>query len=121
MYKLYVIFSEEAVKAMGGNRGKLAAQSGHAYLHAFWDSEERFHKDATNYRETPDRTKIALRVASKNELRAFYEHYRRLCGVSLVKDAGKTVFSHPTVTCLGLGPIHEEDVGLDLKSLRVFI
>jgi peptidyl-tRNA hydrolase len=42
MIKMYCIFSRESVEKMKGNKGKMCAQAGHAYLHAWWDAEVRF-------------------------------------------------------------------------------
>ena len=52
--------------------------------------------------------------------RHFQEKYKDICGTSLVTDAGYTVFQEPTTTCLGLGPIFEENIGDDIKSLQTF-
>jgi peptidyl-tRNA hydrolase len=135
--KMYCIVSREALKAMNGNRGKLAAQAGHAYLHAYWDAEDylgrpvtevsmdqwRARKDLlTAYRKSGKATKVCLVVETTDELRVLEAAYRPVCGVSLVTDAGLTCFDGvPTVTCLGIGPIRDEDVGDDLKALKVLI
>lgn len=135
--RMYCIVSREALKAMNGNRGKLAAQAGHAYLHAYWDAEDRHvhwrgadtdysrsYRDgpALDYRRSGNAKKVCLVVETTDELRALEARYRPVCGVSLVTDAGLTCFDGvPTVTCLGLGPIRDEDVGDDLKALKVLI
>lgn len=123
--KMYAIVSREALKAMNGNRGKLAAQAGHAYLHATWDTEDRWpgHDEGRNllglYRASGKATKVCLVVDTTDELRALEAAYRPVCGVSLVTDAGLTCFDGvPTVTCLGIGPITDEQVGEDLKCLK---
>ena len=48
------------------------------------------------------------------------EKYKDICGTSLVTDAGFTVFNKPTTTCLGLGPISEDNIGDDIKLLKTF-
>jgi peptidyl-tRNA hydrolase len=123
---MYCIFAKESVQKMNGNRGKLAAQAGHAYLHAYWDAEDKwqpFEPDAAGhlYRTSERAYKICLIVDTVQELEQLHEAYKALCGVSLVKDAGITVFNEPTITCLGLGPISEENIGEDIKKLKVFI
>lgn len=130
--RMYCIVARESLNKMNGNRGKLAAQAGHAYLHAWWDSEERFnyhvpglglvggHK-AEKYRNSGRATKVCLVVDTVDELKALEEAYRPVCGVSLVTDAGLTCFDEPTTTCLGIGPIRDEDIGEDLKALKVLI
>lgn len=119
--KLYVVFSKEAVDKMKGNRGKLTAQGGHGYLHAFWDAEKRFPEIAEAYRNGPRATKIALLVATENQLEDLVLEYGQKCGCALIQDAGLTVFDEPTITCLGLGPIDcDKEMGT-LTELPLFI
>lgn len=120
---MYCVVAMESFKKMKGNRGKLAAQAGHAYLHAYWDAELRF--DATRfspYRHSGKAYKVCLVVDTVEELKALEASYRPICGVSLVTDAGITCFDgEPTVTCLGIGPIRAEDRKEDLQTLKVFM
>ncbi len=122
--KMYCLCSKEALDKMKGVRGKMITQGGHAYLHAFWDSEKRFSSHARAYRNSQHAYKITLVVPTEDDLKAFEERYRSVCGVSLVVDAGFTVFKNedgsprPTVTFLGIGPIPENLIGDDLKALK---
>ena len=120
---MYSIFSREALKAMSGNRGKMAAQAGHAYLHSWWDASERFDQMAEDYRIRAfgPAKKIGLVVETTDELLILHNRYSLICGVSLVVDAGLTCFKEPTTTCLGIGPIRSYQIGDDLKSLSVLI
>lgn len=134
---MYCIFARESVEKMKGNRGKLAAQAGHAYLHAFWDANyaenvepftmeeviiaKRKADQARAYYSSEHAYKITLIVDTVEELIALQNRYKDVCGTSLVKDAGFTVFDEPTITCLGLGPISVDNIGRDLKSLKLFI
>lgn len=125
-YKMYCIFAKESLVKMNGIRGKMATQAGHAYLHAFWDAldsvkqMENFHKadQANAYRKSSHAYKITLVVDTVEELKILQEAYKNVCGTSLVTDAGFTVFDEPTTTCLGLGPICEDNIGDDLKCLK---
>jgi peptidyl-tRNA hydrolase len=121
----------ESVKKMNGVRGKLASMSGHAYLHAFWDAMDGFdapdfhvqsakRRQAHEYKNSERAYKITLIVDTVEELVALQEKYKDVCGTSLVTDAGFTVFNEPTTTCLGLGPISEENIGDDIKNLKTF-
>lgn len=116
--KLYCVFAMESIKKMGGIRGKLASQAGHAYLHAFWDSAERFPKMARAYQNSGLAFKITLVVETVAELEKLRDAYREVCGVSLVTDAGRTVFNEPTTTCLGIGPLPDSLKGDDLAGLK---
>ena len=127
--KMYCIFALESVKKMNGIRGKMCTQAGHAYLHAFWDAasnvgSNKAHpqkiEQALAYASSERAYKITLVVDTVEELKALQEKYKDICGTSLVTDAGFTVFNEPTTTCLGLGPIAEENIGDDIKSLKTF-
>lgn len=142
-HKIYIIFAMESVAKMNGIRGKMCTQAGHAVLHTVWDatsdlptvhfadSEEIFtkeedkiafrkHQQAVAYKNSNHAYKITLIVDTVDELKALQEKYKNICGTSLVTDAGFTVFNEPTTTCLGLGPISEDNIGDDLKALKTF-
>lgn len=138
--KMYCVVARDSLKLMNGNRGKLAAQAGHAYLHAYWDAEKRFYGDyhaysknipvgyldyyrnvVLEYKYSGRATKVCLIVETVNDLKALHEFYKPICGVSLVTDAGLTCFDGPTTTCLGIGPISEDKVDVNLSSLKVLI
>lgn len=118
--KMYCIFAKESIEKMNGIRGKMGTQAGHAYLHAYWDAEKRFTHSAIAYQATDHAYKITLVVDTVAQLQEIEKKYREVCGVSLVTDAGFTVFKEPTTTCLGLGPIFENYIGDDLKALKTF-
>lgn len=134
IHKMYCIFAMESVKKMNGNRGKLASMAGHAYLHSYWDAvglnspkEIRRkinlikYEQAVNYQSNGLAFKITLFVDTVDELLKLQESYKNVCGTSLVTDAAKTVFTEPTVVCLGIGPISETYIKDDLKNLKVLI
>ena len=116
--KMYCIFALESVKKMNGIRGKLGTQAGHAYLHSFWDAMDRHPALAQAYRDTSHAYKITLCVETVDELRVLEAAYRDVCGVSLVTDAGFTVFTEPTSTCLGIGPLPDSLKGADLAAIK---
>ena len=131
---MYAIFARETLKQMQFE-GKLAAQAGHCFLHAWWDAEDRFAglDDFRNpssywssvcmpYREGDDARKITLVVDTVEELKELYETFRPHMGATLVEDCGYTVFEQPTITGVGLGPIESDwtkgtRLG-DLETLR---
>jgi peptidyl-tRNA hydrolase len=118
--KMYCIFARESIDKMKGIRGKMCTQAGHAYLHGFWDSAKRFPEHAQAYVASDHAYKITLIVPTVSDLEQLFESYKDKCGVTLVKDAGFTVFNEPTVTCLGIGPIPEDLIGEDLKTVKTF-
>lgn len=145
--KMYAVFAKESLTKMNGNRGKLAAQAGHAYLHSYWDAQDRFGEDAyphnfgsmaefplgsghriykyqrmvEQYRKGPRAYKICLVVDTVEQLKELYEAHKDLCGVSLVTDAGFTVFDEPTTTCLGIGPLADSEKTDVLKNLKLLV
>lgn len=120
MMKLYVVVSEEAVKASNGNRGKMAAQCGHGFLHSYLDCAERFPERAEKYWGSGLAGKVVLK-APHDVVVALEEKYRDTCGVSLVTDAARTVFTEPTVTCIGIGPLDADEREEVLSNLKVWI
>lgn len=129
-YKMYCIFAKDAIKKMNGNRGKLASMAGHAYLHSFWDAQEKAHANRYKqvnpcalYKLSGLAFKITLYVETTEELVELYNEIKDnpRFGCSLVEDAGRTVFDGPTVVCLGVGPIGEEDIPESISSLGVLI
>jgi peptidyl-tRNA hydrolase len=119
--KMYCIFARESIDKMGGNRGKLAAQAGHAFLGAFQSAWRSHYGTAIRYRDEDGQAKIVVLVDTTEELGPFAKRYGSITGVKLVTDVGRTVFNGPTRTCLGIGPIADEDVGEDLKALKVLL
>lgn len=120
MYKMYCVFNLEAIKKMNGIRGKMASQAGHAFVNAYWDAEQNFPEDAKKYKTSEHVVKITLYVDNEDELSKLLDAYSGVCGTSLIKDVGFTIFKEPTITCLGIGPIHEDKIGEDLKQLKLF-
>ena len=126
--KMYCIFAKESVVKMNGVRGKLATQAGHAYLNAYWDSMSDMAADgdrpkfsnAMAYQMANHCYKITLVVDTVEELKTLQNAYRDKVGTALITDAGFTVFTEPTTTCLGIGPIPENMIGDDLKALKTF-
>lgn len=138
-YKMYCIFAKESLDKINGIRGKLATQAGHAYLHAYWDAmgyPDKTVLDSSLTEDdlraiwlkkraqgqayaTSDRAyKITLVVDTVDELKVLQGAYKDVCGTHLVTDAGFTVFKEPTTTCLGLGPISEDNIGDNLIRLK---
>lgn len=118
--KMYAIFARETLQKMKGIEGKLAAQAGHAYLHAYWDAEDRLiygnsWTDITEYgytclfyRNGNDARKISLVVDTVQQLEHLYEKYRPFIGATFVEDCAYTVFTENTVTAVGLGPVRDD-------------
>lgn len=119
-YKMYCIFAKESIDKMGGNRGKMCTQAGHAYTHTLLKALSKTPEAVEAY--LSDRAyKITLIVDTVEQLKELQEKYNDIAATYLVTDAGFTVFNAPTTTCLGIGPIGEDNISDDIKSLKVFI
>jgi peptidyl-tRNA hydrolase len=113
--KMYAIFARETLQKMQFE-GKLAAQAGHCFLHAWWDAEKRSNYNFSDsyvdimdtYKYSDDARKITLVVDTVEELRELYETFRTHMGATLVEDCGYTVFAEPTITGVGLGPVSSD-------------
>ena len=119
--KMYCIFACESIEKMGGNRGKLAAQAGHAFVGAYQGAAVNFKRRLRDYGPETGEPKIVLVADTVDDLlslRDAYVHKHPLCYVT---DAARTVFVEPTVTCIAIGPISDDDVGADIKSLKVLL
>ena len=116
-YNLYCIFAKESIEKMGGNRGKMCTQAGHAYVHSMLNADA----DVAAAYLSGRAYKITLIVDTVDQLKELQAAYDKVCATHLVTDAGFTVFNEPTTTCLGIGPISEDNIGDDIKSLKVFL
>lgn len=66
-------------------------------------------------------TKIVVYVKSEQALMNVYEKaLEKGLPCVLIKDAGFTEFSEPTITCVGIGPCFPEDFEGVTSKLRVF-
>lgn len=126
MFKLYSILLLPAVKAMNGNRGRMAVQAGHGWLHAYWDAEKRFPEAVAAYR-SQTAFKVCLVTDSEEAIQAMFFLYSQICGASLVKESGSKSDGTTDeaaafgLTCLGLGPLHADHVRDDLRALKSFL
>ena len=100
--------------------GKLAAQCSHASMAAFLSghmispvTDSSYHmlslemEKARHEWITNAFTKVVLRCKNEEELLAIEEKCRNMLDIpyALITDSGRTVFSEPTITCLGIGPL----------------
>lgn len=97
--------------------GKLAVQAGHAFLTTWRNFAHRDPEAASHY-ATASQTKIVLMapdLAALERIRDKAE--QRGVAYSLIVDAGRTVFTEPTVTVLGLGPMSKTDTNALTRGL----
>jgi PTH2 family peptidyl-tRNA hydrolase len=67
-----------------------------------------------------DFRKIVLYVKSEEKLLNVYKKLKEAGFiVSLIKDAGLTVFNEPTITCFGVEPLHHSVINPYVKKLQL--
>ena len=119
--KMYCIFAKEAITKMNGVRGKMCTQAGHAYVHTLMNALEQFPEQAQEYLDGDHAYKITLVVDTVEELEQLQEAYKNVTATKLVIDKGFTVFTEPTTTCLGIGPLRDDLKGEDLALTKLFM
>ena len=96
--------------------GKACAQVAHASVEAVLCSA----KGKVDEWLSEGGKKVVLEVSGEDEL----QHYRKLAMKSklvtaIIKDAGRTFFNKPTITCLGIGP--DADMKIDAVTGKLKI
>jgi len=96
------------------DKGKLASQVAHASLEAALKSNK------LKEWKSKGTKKVILKVKDKEELLKYYRlaKQNKLTN-ALIKDAGKTFFKKPTITCLAIGPDKEEKIDKVTKELKM--
>ena len=98
------------------DKGKLGAQCGHAAVDAVLNSK----KSKVDSWKDDGAKKVVLKVQTVAEL----IKYKKLADkqglvTALIKDAGKTFFKKPTITCLGIGPEDEDLIDAVTGDLKM--
>jgi len=97
-------------------KGKMAAQCSHASVEAVLGSD----KDKVNEWQGEGSKKVILGVKDQEELmNCKREAVILKLKTVLIKDAGKTFFKEPTITCLAIGPDKEEKIDKVTGKLKI--
>ncbi|MFH1972859.1 MAG: peptidyl-tRNA hydrolase Pth2 [archaeon] len=97
-------------------KGKLATQVAHASVEAVLKSN----KTKVDEWVSMGMKKTVLKVANLEELKKYLAQAKaQNLKVALIKDAGKTVFNKPTITCLAIGPDREERIDSVTSKLKL--
>ena len=95
-------------------KGKMIVQCAHASLEAALKSNK------LNQWKNKGTKKVILRVKDKKELLKYHALAKKNKIINaLIKDAGKTFFKIPTITCLAIGPDKEEKIDKVTKELKM--
>lgn len=108
-----VIVVNEALKLP---RGKLSAQVAHASIASFLLAESSSQQAWLKV----GMPKVVLSAASEEEILSIYKTAQGTnLPTRLIKDAGKTVVSAGTITCVGIGPAKATDVNKVTGDLKL--
>ena len=97
-------------------RGKLAAQVAHASLEAVLKADKKI---VQKWRDEGAK-KVVLKVNDENELLKYKDMLERTkIKTALITDAGHTVLTPGTITCLGIAPEEEGIIDKITGKLRM--
>ncbi|MAG78505.1 aminoacyl-tRNA hydrolase [archaeon] len=97
-------------------KGKLATQCAHASVDAVLKSS----KSKIEEWKFSGSKKVVLKVQTLDELKKYLAKAKsQKLTIALIKDAGKTVFKKPTITCLGIGPDKDGKLDSVISKLKL--
>jgi len=86
--------------------GKALAQAGHAFVGVIEEASSMAYPELPAYLADSAQGKIAIKAKNLDALlRATSECQAVGLPVYVVRDAGRTVFAEPTITCAAIGPV----------------
>lgn len=98
--------------------GKIAAQSAHASVAALEKTQQEHPPWVEGWKEQGSQ-KVVLRVDSKKELLDWFEKLKKKFPTALIKDAGRTQIAPNEPTCVGVGPVPENEIDEFTKELKL--
>ncbi len=108
-----VIVVNEALKLP---RGKLSAQVAHASVSSLLVSKPKEQQEWLK----AGMPKVVLSAENKEELLSIYQSANSAnLPAQIIKDAGKTVVSAGTITCVGIGPAQEVEINKITGHLKL--
>ena len=116
-YKMWLVVRKD----LNMPAGKLAVQSGHAFQLLTLEVTNKNPELFAKYYNNQSIVKICVEAKSEDHLLKVVD----ACSlsnipVSLVKDAGRTVFAEPTFTVCAFGPWLRSELPSKLKKLKLY-
>ncbi|MBI2667181.1 aminoacyl-tRNA hydrolase [Candidatus Woesearchaeota archaeon] len=97
--------------------GKAASQCAHAAVQAVLKSDR---KKVSEWLNKSAGKKVVLAVEDEKELLKFEKLAKKeKLTTVLIRDAGRTFFKKPMLTCLGIGPDKEDKINKITKELKM--
>jgi PTH2 family peptidyl-tRNA hydrolase len=98
-------------------KGKAAAQAAHASVQAVLNSD----KEKVRKWSNTGMAKIVLKTENEKSLILLLQDAKdQGLKTALITDAGRTVVSPGTKTCIGIGPDKEEEIDKIIKDLKLY-
>ncbi len=98
------------------DKGKCAAQCAHASV----DSVLLSSRKTIDLWKADGMKKVVLKVKSVRELMDYKKKAQKKgLVVAIIKDAARTFFKKPTITCMALGPDDEDKIDSVTKDLKM--
>lgn len=89
------------------DKGKMGAQIAHASVDCVLKSDDEMIQEWKD----EGMKKVVLKVKDQKELMEYKDKAKKAKLVyAVIKDAGKTFFKRPTITCMGIGPDKEDKI-----------
>jgi PTH2 family peptidyl-tRNA hydrolase len=107
--RLYAVVRKDLLPLLG--RGKLSGQTGHAFEGALLTAQVECPARATAYLTTAGRAKITLSAKNADTIARIAAACDEIgLPYHLVVDEGRTVFTAPTLTAIGIGPATRDEL-----------
>jgi len=98
--------------------GKTSGQVAHASVAAL-EKTLKDHSEWVDEWKEQGSEKVVLKVQSKKELLELFVTLKKKFPVVLIKDAGRTQISPGEPTCVGVGPVAEQEIDKFTKELKL--
>ena len=99
-------------------KGKIAAQVAHAAVDAM-NKTAKIAPAIVNQWVEQGQKKVVLKVSSEKKLIMIYKELEKHIPVVLIRDAGHTQLKPGTLTCIGAGPWHDNELEFLTKNLKL--
>lgn len=101
-------------------RGKLAAQCAHASLQAYLNAVRK-NEVAVNEWLSSGAQKVVLKTENEKSLLLLFEQLKKIFPSypALIRDAGHTQIEPGTLTCVGIGPLPENELDKFTGKLKL--